>query len=217
MIKQIIFDFDGVIIDSVPRKTLAFKQVLQRFSDAQINLFLRYHEENGGVSRFEKFRYFYEKILNQSYSEIEIQELSKQFSLIVKNELSNPKYLITETIAFIKNNYQKYAMHIASGTENSELKFLCDHLGLTIYFKSISGSPEIKSHIVKNIITRNAYKKSEVVLIGDSMTDLDAAKSNNILFMGYNNCSIKAKCSYYIDSFDCLDLKRFCNCSTCVK
>lgn len=217
MIKQIIFDFDGVIIDSVPIKTMAFKRVLQHFSDTKINLFLRYHEENGGVSRFEKFRYFYEKILNQSYSEIDIQRLSKQFSFIVKNELSNPKYLITETTNFIKNNNKKYAMHIASGTENMELKFLCDHLWLTSYFQSISGSPEIKSHIVQNIITRNSYKNTEVILIGDSMTDLDAAKSNNILFVGYNNCSIKTKCSYYIDSFDCLDLKRFFNCSTCVK
>lgn len=209
MIKQIIFDFDGVIIDSVPRKTMAFKQVLQHFSDAQINTFLRYHEENGGVSRFEKFRYFYEKILNQSYSEMDIQRFSEQFSLIVKNELSNPMYLITETLDFIKNNYQKYPIHIASGTENIELKFLCDQLGISTYFKSISGSPEIKSSIVNRIITDNSYKNTEVILIGDSMTDLYAAESNNILFIGYNNYAIKEKCSYYIDSFYHLDLNIF--------
>jgi beta-phosphoglucomutase-like phosphatase (HAD superfamily) len=56
MIKNIFFDFDGVLAESVNIKTEAFKQMYACNGDEVAGKIARHHVENGGVSRFEKFK-----------------------------------------------------------------------------------------------------------------------------------------------------------------
>ena len=44
---------------------------------------VKYHLENGGVSRYEKIKYIYKNILNKPLTEGKYQELLKKFSEIV--------------------------------------------------------------------------------------------------------------------------------------
>ena len=61
----------------------------------------------------------------------------------MKKELTK-KYLIAETVYYIKNNYKNINFHIVSGSDQNELRFLCVELGIAQYFKSIHGSPTPK-------------------------------------------------------------------------
>lgn len=199
MIKNIIFDFDGVILDSVPTKTEGFKKLFQDFQIELVDKLIEHHIQNGGISRYKKIKYFFNEILNQEISEDEILSYASKYSEITKEELTNSKYIIDDTISFIKQNYKKYNMHIASGADEKDLKYICDRLDLTKYFISISGSPIIKSEIVKKILLTNQYKNEETILIGDSINDYDAAEENKIQFYGYNNYNLKK--FKYIESF----------------
>lgn len=190
MIKNIIFDFDGVILDSVPTKTEAFKKLFEDFPRNLVDELIYYHKINGGKSRYIKIKYFFNELLNKEISENEILEYAKKYSILTKEELANPKYLIEDSLDFIKQNYKKYNFHIASGADEEDLKYICKKLDLTKYFSSINGSPIIKSEIVKNILTHNQYKKEETILIGDSINDYEAANINNIVFYGYNNLEL---------------------------
>ena len=58
MINSIIFDFDGVILESVSVKTAAFRQLFS-FAPEHVDEIVQYHLDNGGMSRFDKFRYIY--------------------------------------------------------------------------------------------------------------------------------------------------------------
>ena len=58
-----IFDCDGVILDSNKIKTNAFKQALKDEPRDKIEQLVKYHKENGGVSRYKKFEYFYKKFV----------------------------------------------------------------------------------------------------------------------------------------------------------
>jgi len=87
-------------------------------------------------------------------------------------------------------------MHIASGADEKDLKFICDSLGLTKYFLSINGSPIVKTKIVKDILMKKQYKKEETILIGDSVNDYEAANVNNIEFYGFNNELLNQKYMY---------------------
>ena len=196
MIKNIIFDFDGVILDSVPTKTEGFKKLFQNFSTDEVNKLVLYHELNGGKSRYVKIKYFFNELLHKDISEQEILEYANKYSEITKEELTNPKYIIEDTLNFIKTNHKKYEMHIASGADEEDLKYICEKLDLTKYFLSINGSPKIKSEIVKDILLDNRYDINETILIGDSVNDFDSAKDNGIDFFAYNNQKLKNHYKY---------------------
>lgn len=181
-IKNIIFDFDGVILDSIPVKTEAFRKLFEEFSLDKVEQLIKYHLQNGGVSRYVKIKYFFENILNKKISQDEIAKYALRYSELTKEELTNPKYIIKDTVDFIKSNHQKYNMHIASGADENDLKYICDKLHLTQYLLSINGSPQNKEEIVKNILDGYSYKRNETILIGDSFNDYDAARKNEIYF-----------------------------------
>lgn len=198
MIKNILFDFDGVILDSMNIRDIGFKEIISRYDESKVEEFIKFHRFNGGLSRFYKFRYFFEKMLKQKVDDEKIQKLAEEFSEIMKKELIQKKYLIPETLLFIKENYKKYRFFIVSGSEQKELRYLCQQLDLDKYFKQILGSPIHKNDLVKNLIIEYKLKNNETILIGDSYNDYEAAKINGIKFFGYNNKKILKYSDNYI-------------------
>lgn len=201
MIKTIIFDFDGVILDSMKIRLEGFRQIFKGASEEVFEAFIPYHLNNGGISRFVKIRHFYENMLHQTITEEEVMHLAEHFSEIMVGELSNPKYLITDTVLFISENHQKYNMHIASGAEHKELLYLCQSLALENFFKSIHGSPQPKHEILKDIMTDNDYRVDATIMIGDSIRDYEAADMNQIPFYGFNNSDLAGVGMGYIENF----------------
>ena len=199
MIKHIIFDFDGVILDSIPVKTEAFRTLFKSFPQDIIDTFIAYHLENGGKSRYLKIKYFFNTLLDQEISQEEIIHYAHTYSTLTKKELSKEKYIIQETLHFIQTQYKHYHMHIASGADENDLKSICNHLDLNQYFISIHGSPTPKSDIIKNLLCTYHYHKEETILIGDSINDFDAAQHNNITFYGFNNMQLSKKHKYIHD------------------
>lgn len=201
MIKNIIFDFDGVILDSVSMKTEAFRCLFDSFEAIDVNTFIVYHQKNGGISRYAKIRYFFETILGQPIEEAEIRRYANRYSELTKEALIQPNYFIKDCMEFIQEHYQSFRMHIASGADEEDLRYICDHLGVTHYFVSIHGSPTPKNHLVKTLLFTNAYSFEETILIGDSINDYDAAKENTIAFYGYNNSALKPL-GHYLESMN---------------
>lgn len=201
MIKNILWDFDGVILNSMKIKGDGFIELFKKHDKKYLKQIETYHYNNGGVSRFDKIRYFHEEIIYKKINEPDIKKLADEFANIIERKLYNKENLIIESVGFIKNNYQKYNFHIVSGAENNELNRLCDIFELSQYFITIEGSPTQKYNLVKNVIDKYKYRTKETILIGDAMTDYNAAIKNNIVFYGYNNLELK-KLENYIDKFE---------------
>lgn len=190
MFKTILWDFDGVIIDSMHIRNFGFKKVFEGFPASEVEKLLEYHLENGGLSRYNKIRYFFENIRNEEISEEKIREYANTFSEIMRSELVNSDNIIEDSISFIKKSYQKYKFHIVSGSDQNELRFLCKELGIDQYFVSIHGSPVPKIELVSHLLNQYGYNSGETCLIGDSINDYEASIANNIHFIGYNNRSL---------------------------
>lgn len=202
--KALIFDFDGVIVDSVPIRTQAFKEVLKDYPQDKVQEFLEYHLANGGISRFVKLQYFFNHILHKPL-DLELQNtLLEQFSVIAKKELESKKYLIKDTLDFITSHYQRFILYIASGSQQDELRYLCDCLEITRYFRGIYGSPIPKSENVATILKGDSLSAKEYALIGDSINDGYAAHENGVKFFGYNNTELIGF-DGYIESFKDLE------------
>ena len=198
----ILWDFDGVIIDSNSVREFGFREVLKEFDSEQVEQLIAFHNANGGWSRYVKFRYFYEEILKRPISESKVQELASRFSSIMVKSLPNSELLIEETIGFIQEmSSQGKQMHIVSGSDGNELRSLCEQLELSKYFKSIHGSPTPKPALVKAIIDHDNISASQYCLIGDAVNDYEAASQNKIQFFGYNNAKL-VKYGHYINDFN---------------
>lgn len=205
MIKTIFWDFDGVILDSMKIKGDGLIELFQNHNLADVQILKEYHYANGGVSRFDKIKYFYNEILDQEISEEKVLRLANTFASIMEKKLFDRANLIQESLVFIEKNYIKYNFHIVSGSEHNELNNLCKYFEIDKYFISINGSPIKKDILIQNIIKDFGYNKDEVILIGDSMTDYNAAKKNEIRFYGYNNIELK-KYGDYIKKFQNIKL-----------
>lgn len=200
MIKNILWDFDGVIFDSMKIKNSGFLELFKKYDEKSLKQMQEYHYRHGGVPRFDKIRYFYNEILKQEISEDDVISLANKFAKIIEKKLFDKNNLIIDSVNFIQNNYKKYNFHIVSGAEHNELNSLCKTFDLSKYFITIEGSPAKKDILIKNILEKYNYTKYETTLIGDSITDYHASVKNNIGFYGYNNLELKK--INYIDSFE---------------
>lgn len=200
--KNILWDFDGVILDSMPIRDLGFVKIFNQFNKSEVDELLKFHRENGGLSRFVKIKYFFNQIRKEEVSEEVILDYAAKFSIVMRQLLIDPTLLIQDSLQYIKDNYNEFNFHIVSGSEQEELRFLCQELEIDKYFKSIHGSPTSKEQLVRNVIENNNYLKESTLLIGDSYNDLEAAKKNEIRFYGYNNINLM-NLENYVHSFKC--------------
>lgn len=197
----IFWDFDGVILDSMKVREEGFWAVLASFIASQIDELLSFHRKNGGLSRYVKFEYFLVEIMGNEKNDGKVQQWSEKFLEIMRKHLTSKDRLIPEVIEFIKKNKELYHMYIVSGSDGDELRFLCDQLEIIEYFESIHRSPTPKIILVRKLMEEKAYNPKETCLIGDSINDFKASRSNDIQFFGYNNLDLKAKGFMYINSF----------------
>lgn len=200
--EAILWDFDGVILDSAPIREKGFREALAGFEGWQVERLLDYHRENGGLSRYDKFRYFYKEVLKKSVNQGDVTTLSERFSKVMRELLVDKSLLIEESVAFVKKYYKKIPMFIVSGSDQEELRYLCGQLCIGQYFVRMYGSPTPKIQLVKKVLDETGYSASRVVLIGDSINDYEAARDNNVEFWGYNNERLKNQSTIYLYDFN---------------
>lgn len=197
----ILWDFDGVILDSMAIRDLGFEKTLSEFPEHEVRQLLDFHRRNGGLSRYVKFRHFFETIRNEKITDKQVLEYAQRFSVIMLELLIDKKLLIEDSLKFIKEEHDNYKFHIVSGSDGIELNKICEGLGLSSYFLSIEGSPTPKTKLVSDILKSHNYEKNTVCLIGDSINDKEAAENNEIDFFGYNSIELRNLGLNYIENF----------------
>ena len=183
MIRAIVFDFDGVIVDSVDVKTVAFAALFEEEGPDVVQRVIAYHIENGGVSRVEKFRYYYSHVLRRALPERQLGELCDRFSELVLDGTLNAALVPGALDGLEMCRKAGYLTFIASGTPESELCLIVERKGLSCYFNGIFGSPPTKQDIVRSILSSHRLVASQVLFVGDAMSDYRAAKETGIHFV----------------------------------
>jgi len=182
MLKAIIFDFDGVICESVEVKTEAFRKLFQDYPK-QLDQILQFHMDNGGMSRFEKFKIICRDFLRQELTEEHSKKLGRKFT-----EYSYQAVIAAPFVKgageFLEKYYKTFLFFIVSGTPQEEMVSIVKEKGLEKYFKGVLGAPRLKGELLKLILLQNKLDKSEVIFVGDSRTDYEGAKEAGMKFIG---------------------------------
>jgi len=180
-IETIVFDCDGVILDSNRIKTEAFYKIGKQFSEEAGIRLANYHISNGGESRYKKFNYLIENILKKDPSIKEVERLSKIFAKITVHNVLNCS--IAERIYELRKKTINKKWLVVSGSDQEELREIFLKRGLDSLFDGgIFGSPNTKDTILKREIDSGNICKSSL-FIGDSITDFKAAKNANMEFI----------------------------------
>ena len=182
MLKGIIFDFDGVIAESVQVKSDAFAELYKSYGLDIVKKVVKHHEANGGMSRFEKFQFYHESFLNKTITEEKISALANQFSNLVVEKVITAPYVLG-ALEFIQKSYDKYKLFISTGTPMEEINQVLEGRSIARYFTEVFGSPEKKTVHVISILTKYNLKSDELIFYGDSNSDLEAAEHAKIPFV----------------------------------
>ncbi len=186
MLKGIIFDFDGVIAESVQVKTDAFATLYAAYGTDIVRKIVKHHEANGGMSRYEKFKIYHELFLNKTITEEENSALANHFSDLTVGKVIAAPY-VRGALEFIKKSYDKYKLFISTGMPTEEMEKILAGRKIANYFTDVFGSPTKKTVHVSNILNNYNLDPNELIFYGDSKTDLDAAKHANISFVLIKN------------------------------
>ena len=179
----IIFDFDGVLVESVDVKTDAFAALYAEYGANVVKRVVAYHQEHGGISRFQKFRHFHREFLGVELTSKAEAELGRRFSEMVENAIVAAPWVVGAW-EFIQAHKEKIPMFVASGTPDDELNRIVLRRGIRRYFVSVHGSPATKAEIIQRIVTERGLRKERVLMVGDSMTDYQGATEVGVEFIG---------------------------------
>lgn len=181
---SIVFDCDGVVLDSNHIKTRAFRTAAMPYGAAAAASLVGYHVRNGGVSRYTKFQYFLDHIVPEHSLNPSGPDLDKLLSSYAENVRGG---LLSCQIAAGLEVLRQLTRHaswlIVSGGDQLELReiFATRRLG-HLFDGGIFGSPDTKDEILKR---ETKYKtiRYPAVFLGDSRLDHKAATRAGLDFI----------------------------------
>ncbi len=201
----LVFDFDGVIIESVHAKGLAFHRLYEPFGNIIADNVLSHHLKAGGVSRYDKIRHFHREFLGQALTSQEIELWAQKYSrLVEKLVVDSP--LVPGAKEFFEKWKNQKRMFVASATPTEELHRILDRLNLSKYFERTWGYPTEKVAALKEVLGFTLQSAHQVIMVGDSISDYEASQEAKVLFIGRRTPLVKFHASCVaVDDFFGLD------------
>ncbi len=184
MSQCIIFDCDGVLLDSNSMKTDAFRFCLLGHPPKIVEDFIAYQIKNFGKSRRILFETFFEKFLLKETDNASIEAMVEKFG-----QFTSSKYLEVKETNEMRTNLERliflgFDLYVVSGSDQYELNEVFLKRGLAKYFKLILGSPISKFENLKSLKSSLLKENDEVLCyVGDAANDLFAANKCNIDFV----------------------------------
>ncbi|MBD2837690.1 HAD family hydrolase [Pseudomonas sp. JM0905a] len=179
--QTLVFDCDGVILDSNKVKTQAFYKAALPYGESAAQALVDYHVSHGGISRYKKFELFLQEVVGRTdIDKAELDGLLVVYAESVWQGLLNCE--VAQGLYRLREKYTNGRWLIVSGGDQEELRrvFLrrnLDHL----FDGGIFGSPDNK-----DIILARELEKGNIVrpgiFFGDSQYDYESAKRAGLDF-----------------------------------
>ena len=183
--KTLVFDCDGVVLDSNRVKTDAFFNVALPFGKASAEVLKAHHVKHGGVSRYAKFAHFIEHILPAGTANTNLESLLEAYAAEVQSGLLSCS--VARGLQRLREQTAGAKWLIVSGGDQAELNDIFRQRGISDFFDGgIFGSPDNKIDILaREFATSNITEPA--LFIGDSKYDFEAARTQGMDFLFVHN------------------------------
>ncbi|MFC7706490.1 HAD family hydrolase [Plastorhodobacter daqingensis] len=183
----LVFDCDGVVLDSNKVKTEAFRRAALPYGEDAAQAIVEHHVANGGISRYRKFEYFLDNLAPGARRDGELDQLLASYASYVREGLMTCD--IASDLYALRTAWPQSTWMIVSGGDQSELREVFAARGLTSLFNGgIFGSPDSKDDILAREIGRGAIAQPAMFL-GDSKYDHEVALRFGLDFIFISNWS----------------------------
>ncbi len=177
------FDFDGVITESNEIKASAFEIIFSDYPEEIRSRIVDYHLTTGGKSRFVKFKYIYDQILNEPLSNEQLKAHCDRFEEVCRKGMLRVTY-VPGALNVIKAWSETIPLYIITGAPLEEARRITENRKISDYFHDVFGSPVSKIEWVQRILQAQHYRADRCLFIGDAQADQVAAAVNDVPFIG---------------------------------
>jgi len=187
-IKVVVFDFDGVLVDSEDLKRQTLKENFLEFGEEFAQEIFDHQRETGGnrydVSDYAAFKLGKDKAWADSYAD--------KYSDTVREKIVKMPCMNTCESMLLKL-VKRYPLYVSSATPEEELKKILVRKTMRHMFKDVFGGPHPKIDHFSEIIAKENVKPEEILFVGDTESDARVADIFGLEFLAINYRGDKSK------------------------
>ncbi len=180
--KTLIFDCDGVILNSNKVKSASFYKLALPYGKKIAEQFLTYHKKNGGISRYKKLDFLIKELgLENKKGNLLKEELLIKYAKLTNKALESCEIPARLEELRLKTPHADWL--VVSGGDNKQVNSILKFKNISSFFnRGIFGSPESKYQIITSLINKN-HIKYPILYLGDSKLDYEVARYFNMDFI----------------------------------
>ena len=208
MIKGLIFDLDGVIVDTAHYHYLSWKEISR---DLNIDFTIKDNENLKGVSRIDSLNYIL-KLGSLSFNTEEKNNLLDKKNNIYKHSISSlGKKNILKGVEKILSKAKEKKMLLAVGSSSKNAKMIVEKLNLTHLFQAVVDGTMVKKtkpdpEVFLKAAKKMNLKSSECIVFEDAESGVVAAKKGGFHVVSVGNTNIRNIGDLFVESLEDFNL-----------
>ncbi len=209
-IKTAIFDFDGTIStlrcgwEDVMEATMYKHLKSSGLPESELLEIIRnYIDDSMGIQTIYQMDWLAQKVgelcnvtpcdpweYKDEYNENLLKMVDSRKNDIISKKATNDEFLIRGSIEFLKMLHGKgIDIHIASGTDDADLKKEVELLGVMPYVKSVNGAPYrqkncSKEAVIKKLLSDDNLSAGNILVVGDGKVEISLGNKAGAITVG---------------------------------
>ena len=177
----VFWDFDGVIKESAEIKGECFVELFRIYGEDNAIRIMEHHNQNAGMSRYEKIPIYLEWYKKQARMEM-VEQLCDEYSSLVVDRVLCSEW-VPGVKEYLHENPYGQIFVLLTATPQKEIEDILKRLDIYSCFDAVFGAPGAKAAKLAYFMSTKSVGLEEVLYIGDSAQEKKAANVNRVKYL----------------------------------